>query len=56
MKSGGKDGYNMAGMMETPKRSQIAILELKNALSAEAENVSMTIYTEKSKKSVNYLN
>ena len=42
--------------METPKRSQIAILELKTALSAEAENVSMTIYTEKSKKWVNYLN
>lgn len=56
MTSEGKDGYNRVGMTETPKRSQIAILELKNALSAEAENVPMTICTEKSKKSVNYLN
>lgn len=27
------------GSIETPKRSQTVILELKNALSAEAENV-----------------
>lgn len=42
--------------METPKRNQRALLELKNALSAEAENVSRTIYIENSKESINYLN
>lgn len=42
--------------METPKRNQRSLSELKNALSAEAENVSMTIYKENSKESINYLN